>query len=76
MQNSHQVFSDRSAEVPENTVVVKVSAPRLDQPSASSLLDGGSDLSLPLDWPPLPPFLCLRSPSWESDCSPVDAESS
>ena len=76
MQNSHQVFSDRSAEVPEKSVVTKVSALGLGQPSASSPLDCGSDVSLPLDWPLVAPFLCLGSPSRQSDCSPADAESS
>lgn len=76
MQNSHQVFSDRSPEVPEKSVVVKLSAVRLDQPSASSLLDTGSDISLALEWPLIPSFLCLSSPSRLSDCSPVDEESS
>lgn len=75
-RNSHQVFSDTSAGVPEKSVVVKASAPKLGPPSASSLLDSGSDASLPLDWALNPPLLSLASPSRQSDCSPVDTESS
>jgi hypothetical protein len=76
MQNNHHVFSDRSTDVPEKSAVVKVSAGALGQPSASSLLDTGSDVSLLLGWAFDPPFLCLVSPSRPSDCSPVDMESS
>lgn len=54
--------------------MVKASAPKLA--SASSLLDSGSDVFLPLGWAPIHPFLYLASPSRQSDCSPVGAESS